>query len=115
MGGTAPAPRRGWSRAAILGLIFALVLLALMVYASLGLRRESCEVCITFDARTACRKADGSSRDEAIRTATDNACAFLASGMTDSIRCSNTPPESVECGGEYPGASGGRRGGKEGR
>ena len=42
-------------------------------------------------------KAYGPSEEEATRTATDNACGFLASGMTESIRCQNTPPAKVEC------------------
>jgi hypothetical protein len=32
---------------------------------------------------------------EAQRTATDNACAQLSSGVTESMQCTNTPPESV--------------------
>jgi len=96
----AKAPTRaggGVSKAGIIGGVFASVLLALMIYASLSLRKYSCDVCITFGRRTACRKADGSSREEALRTATDLACAMLASGMTDSLQCSRTPPESQSC------------------
>ena len=58
---------------------------------------ELCEVCITFGGRSECREAYGKTRDEAVRTATDNACAPLAGGMTDSISCSNTTPDRVTC------------------
>jgi hypothetical protein len=58
---------------------------------------ESCEVCITFNGRTDCREAFAQTRDEAIETATTNACALISSGMTDSIQCSNSKPDSVTC------------------
>jgi hypothetical protein len=58
---------------------------------------ELCEVCITFGGRTECREAYGKTREDAIRTATDNACAPIAGGMTDSINCSNTEPDRVTC------------------
>ena len=42
--------------------------------------------------------AMGTTREEAVRTATDNACAFLASGMTQSVECTTrTAPVSVTC------------------
>ena len=97
MGKTSTRAGRGGSKAAIIGGVFASALLALMIYASLGLRKYSCDVCITFGRQTACRKADGSSREEALRTATDAACAMLASGMTDSLQCSRTTPKSQSC------------------
>ena len=69
----------------------------LLILAMLQQTKVSCEVCISFRGRTQCRNALGSTRDEAIRTATDNACAYLASGMADSIECSSTPPLEVVC------------------
>lgn len=57
----------------------------------------SCEVCVTYHGRSMCREAFGATRDEAVRTATDNACAFLASGMSASIECQNTRPDRVTC------------------
>ena len=79
--------------AAILGAIT----FGVMLYSILGQSRVSCEVCIDFHGGSECRTALGASREEAVKTATDNACAFLASGMTDSIRCSNTQPVRVAC------------------
>lgn len=76
--------------------------LGLLTVAAIGLSisrafSESCEVCITFHGRTQCRAAHGPTHEEAIRTATDNACAFLAGGMTESVQCQNTRPDSVAC------------------
>lgn len=70
--------------------------IGLIVWSSMGLSQVQVEACITYNGRTACRVAAGTSRDEALRTATDMACATLASGMTDRISCQNTEPSSVE-------------------
>jgi hypothetical protein len=83
-----------------LSLIFgALMVIAVIAVVRSAMRSysELCEVCITFNGRTECREAYGSTHDEAVRTATDNACAPLAGGMTDSIRCTNTEPDRVTC------------------
>ncbi|MBI4161427.1 MAG: hypothetical protein HY509_03160 [Acidobacteria bacterium] len=54
-----------------------------------------CEVCIEFRGRRQCRRAEGPDREACRRTAGDNACGFLASGMNESIACGNTEPQSV--------------------
>jgi hypothetical protein len=96
------APGRGGiAKSAVIGGVVALVTLMLMIYASRGLSRHTCEVCLVYQGREACRTADGASVEEARRTAIDLACAGVASGMTDSINCANTPPRSVHCDGEY--------------
>jgi hypothetical protein len=92
---------KGIGKSVILGGSFVLVMLALMWYASVSLGRESCEVCIAYEGRSACRKAEGTSVEEARRTATDMACAVLASGMTESLHCQRTEPKSVRCGDGY--------------
>lgn len=76
---------------------FVVVLLLLILYASIGLSSYTCEVCIEFRGQSRCRTASGATREEAQRTATDNACAFLSSGMADSIQCAASPPRSVKC------------------
>jgi len=73
------------------------VLLGLIVYSTLRLGGYSCEVCMEYDGQGKCRTAKGSTEDEARKTAIDNACAYLASGVTGSIACTNTPPKSVHC------------------
>lgn len=69
----------------------------LLVLSTLRQTQVDCEACVTFHGRTQCRTAAGPDRDQATRTAIDNACSFLASGMTDSISCANTQPDSVRC------------------
>lgn len=83
------------SKAALISVLFLLAFVGLVVYSTLDLNKVSCEVCMTFNGRTNCAKASGTSRAEAQRTATDTACAPISGGMTESIQCSNTPPDSV--------------------
>ncbi|HEX9806212.1 MAG TPA: hypothetical protein VGA34_04870 [Alteraurantiacibacter sp.] len=84
------------SRAVKLGLAAAgFAFVALVVYWSLHLGQVKVEVCMEFHGRSNCGTAAAPTEAEAVRTATDNACALIASGMTDSIACSNTPPISV--------------------
>ncbi|HET9481767.1 MAG TPA: hypothetical protein VFP98_08425 [Candidatus Polarisedimenticolia bacterium] len=89
-----PRPRRGVALVVTLAILLAL---AMIVYSSMQQAQVTCEVCITFRGASQCRSATGPEREAAVRTATDNACAFLASGMADSIQCSNTPPSRVTC------------------
>lgn len=83
------------SKVALVSILFGLAVLGALVYSTMGLAKVSCEVCMTFNGRTQCAKASGTTREEAQRTATDTACAPISSGMTDSIKCSNTTPDSV--------------------
>lgn len=84
-------------RARILIILGVLAVIGLVIYTSMGTQGFSCEVCMEFNDRTQCRSAAGDTRQEAIRTATTAACATLAGGMAESIRCENTPPQSVTC------------------
>ena len=77
-----------------IGVVF-VFLVGIILYSTMNLNRYECQVCINFKGQVACRTAAGATREEAIRTATDNACAQVASGMTDSIACGNTPPQSI--------------------
>ena len=84
-------------QAFILGALGIGLLLGYIVYSSMTLTRVSCDVCIEFQGRTDCRTAGGANAQEAQRSATDLACTFLSSGMTDGINCSNTPPKTLAC------------------
>ena len=85
------------AKAGVIGAVLAVATLAVLVFAMLGAFRETCEVCITFHGRTECRVASGRTREEALRTATDNACALLAGGMTQVVECTNTRPSRSLC------------------
>ena len=74
-----------------------LVLGALIVYSSVGQGGVRCEVCLEFHGRDVCRAVDGANERDTRMAATTNACAFLASGVTDSMACERTPPRKAEC------------------
>ena len=78
-----------------LALAFVILVVGFVVVSTFRGDRVKCEVCIVFNGRRDCRKASAANRMEAQRTATDNACAQLSSGVTETGQCENTPPESV--------------------
>ena len=82
-------------------LVAALVVLVpiagFVVYSSFQVSAVECQVCVRFDGREMCRAASAATRNEALRSATDNACALLTSGMTNSIRCQQGEPLKTEC------------------
>lgn len=79
-----------------IGIAFAVVFLVAVAMSTFRSQPYRCRVCITFNGATDCRNASAQSRQEAQRTATTAACAHLAGGVTDSIRCENTEPSSIE-------------------
>jgi hypothetical protein len=79
-----------------LAVVFVLVVVGFVVFSSFQGERVSCRVCIVFNGRRDCRTASAANRMEAQRTATTNACAQLAGGVTESSQCENTAPESVD-------------------
>ena len=83
--------------AVVVGVVIFLGMLALLLYSMTTQYAELCRACVTFRGRTECREAWGPTAEEATQTAVDNACGLLARGMTDSIACGRTPPDSVSC------------------
>ena len=79
----------------IIGIVFALGFLAVLIYSTLGLSQHRVEVCVEFNGQESCRTASAASRDEARRTATDNACALLTNGMTESMACGAKAPTKI--------------------
>ena len=95
-GGLEPMTRSVKWGAALVA-IAALATIGMLV---LGVRQSlnvSCEACITFQGRSACRTAVGAGEKEATTGAIQNACALIAAGMTQSVQCQNKPPDSVVC------------------
>ena len=82
-------------RNTLLIIVGVVAFIALLTYMSLGQKQHRVEVCMEFMGRKNCRTAAGPTRQAALRTATENACATIASGMTESTTCERTPPVSV--------------------
>lgn len=78
-----------------IGVVVAAAFAVMMVASFRGVSRYRVEVCMEFQGRSACRTASASSAEQARRTATDNACALIASGMSDSIACTNKTPAKM--------------------
>lgn len=81
---------------ALIIFLAAVAFIAVLYRSMSGLRQNRVEVCITFNGRQACRIASGPSQAEAVRTATDNACALIASGVTETMACGRTAPDRVQ-------------------
>jgi hypothetical protein len=79
----------------------ALVVLVLLggyvVYSSLYVGTVRCELCVRFEGREACRAVDAASEDEARRGAQTNACALLASGVTQTMACERSEAYASAC------------------
>jgi hypothetical protein len=82
-------------KSVLLGILFLAIVVGFVVYSTLNTGRIRCRVCITFQGRQSCRTAAAGTRELALRTATENACALISSGITDSNQCHETPPDSV--------------------
>ena len=78
-------------------IVFLVAIIGIVVYRSMTIIEYRCDVCLTFDGQQVCRSAASGEKKTAIDSAVTSACASLTSGMTDSIRCQNTPPDSVAC------------------
>jgi hypothetical protein len=93
-----PESRRSGSwRNRIAAVVVLVPVAGFVVYSSFRVSAVECEVCMQFDGRAICRSASAARRDEALRGATDNACALLTSGMTNTIRCQQSEPAKTQC------------------
>ena len=50
---------------------------------------------MSFTGRSACKTVNAKSEAAALRSATENACADISSGVTDTMRCQESNPSSV--------------------
>ena len=85
------------SRTTKTSLVFLALFIAGTVYLSTRVAQVTCEVCITFNGTTTCRKAASDNREAAIQSAVTSACSNMAGGMTETIACQNTEPDRTAC------------------
>jgi hypothetical protein len=81
----------------LIGTLLVAVFLAALIYTTIDLTGLECRVCITYQGRTACETVSGADRQQVQMQATSTACTHMSSGVTDSMRCGRTPPDSVVC------------------
>jgi hypothetical protein len=84
-------------RASVVTVLALAAVATFTVYSSFHLGGYRCEVCIAFEGHSACRTVEGATEDEARDGATTNVCALLSAGVTDTLRCSRTPPTKAAC------------------
>ncbi len=87
----------GITKAGLVGGIALLAVIVFVVVSSLQLEAYSCEVCMRYKGRTQCRTVGGATLQEARTAAIANACAFISSGVTDSLACTRLEPVSENC------------------
>ena len=79
----------------LLGVLGAAAFIGLLTWLTVGGDKVRVEVCMQHRDRSACKIAVGDTRDAAIRTGIDNACALIAFGVTENGQCSRSQPLSV--------------------
>ena len=82
-------------KSVVMTVVFFGIILVVIALSTMNLAQHRVEVCMTFNGRTNCRTASGSTEEFARRTATTNACAELASGVTDSMACDAATPTKI--------------------
>lgn len=90
-----PKPRRHTST--IAALVVLLPVVAFVLYASMDVAEFECDVCMAFDGQEVCRTVTGKTEQEGVRTGVNNACAQLAAGMTNTMRCERGEPTRARC------------------
>ncbi len=76
--------------------MIAAAVLAFLLYSSMHIATARVEVCVEFGGRTSCRISSADTKEHALRTAQSNACALIASGVTDTMQCEHSNPVSVK-------------------
>lgn len=79
----------------VLAVLFIVGLLAFLIYSSMNIAKYRVEVCVAHNGQTSCRTASADSQDHALRSAQSNACALIASGVTDTMQCEHSTPTRV--------------------
>ncbi len=81
----------------VLVLFGVVAVMGLLYAATLSQAESECEACLEFEGRSACRTVAAAKREEAEQQAVQNACALLASGVTQILACQRTEPTSLRC------------------
>jgi hypothetical protein len=75
--------------------ILSVILFGGIIYLTTLQSQERYEVCMTFNGRTHCAKAEGRTQQEAIQAAHSICCTMITSGRDDNMVCSQQQPTSV--------------------
>ena len=70
--------------------------LAIVAYSTVNGPRYRAKVCMSYNDRQVCKTVSAKSEAGALRGGTENACADIVSGVTDTMRCEQAEPQSVQ-------------------
>ena len=73
----------------------AVALVGILAYSTMQQTREQYEVCMAFKGATHCATAEGSTYDQAVRSAQEIDCQLLSNGRDENMVCLANPPASV--------------------
>ena len=76
-------------------IVFAVAVLVVLIYSTMHLSQYRVEVCMEFQGRKECRTVSASTKTGALRVGAENACALIASGVTETLACEQATPLSV--------------------
>ena len=79
-----------------IGILVAIVVAFLIATSTMRGPRYRVEVCMYFDNRFNCKTVSARSEQAALRSAIENACADIASGVTETVNCQGTQPRTVK-------------------
>ena len=83
-------------KSSLIAIVFGVLIVAALIYNTLGQSQFHCETCITYNGHTRCRTASARTKETAQRAAAELACSELEGSTADRIRCPNTLPDSVK-------------------
>ena len=84
-------------RTTLLTVVALVGLVAVLAWSTMRSQTAECRVCVEYGNGRNCAVASAATEDEAARSAQTTACGTLASGMNESIACSNRTPVERRC------------------
>ena len=79
-----------------LAILFGVLVVGYVMYSSFSPKAYRVRVCMSYKGGTNCGTASADKLEVALREATTNACALIASGVIESGQCENSTPVSVD-------------------
>lgn len=81
----------------VIGLVIVAVFVAALVRGSVDAVQAECSLCVTFNGQRQCRTGAGADQTGARVAAQRAACAVMAAGMSEVIKCQDAVPEELRC------------------
>ena len=84
------------NKTVIIGVVFVIAVIAFLIYSSMHIAKYRVEVCVKYNGHAECRIASADTQDHALRSAQNNACGLIVSGVTETMQCEHAEPVSVK-------------------